>query len=56
MLLTILLVPFIDNRTVFNSIYKVTKVADCIMHMLMYKILVYKQRIFTNNLQLFELK
>ena len=40
MLLKILLVPFIDNWTVFNGINKVTKVADCIMHMLMDKILV----------------
>ena len=40
MLLTILLVPFIDKLAVFNSINKVTKVADCIMNMLMDKILV----------------
>ena len=35
MLLTILLVPFIDKWTVFNSINKVTKVADYIMNLLM---------------------
>ena len=41
MLLTILLQdPLIDKWTVLNRINKVTKVADCIMHMLMDKILV----------------
>ena len=40
MLLTILLVPFIDKWTVFNNINKVTKVPDCIMNLPMDKILV----------------
>ena len=40
MLQTILLFPFIDKLAVFDSINKVTQVADCIMNMLMDKTLV----------------